>query len=268
MKPNTNLRFDIGAHVLEIHEVEFSSRCNLACRYCPHPKMARPKADMTEATFERVLVHLRHLCDAGTQGEVSLTGIGEAILHEHFVPWMHRVRQVIGADRKLVVATNGILVTPALVAEFKRANATVFVSTHRPEKAGPAVELLRNAGVTFGTNTAFVDSAMDWAGQVPWYVSAETKLCAYLQKRWVAVRQDGAVNTCCMDAESLHPTSHVDQPVGTLVTFPTKLCEGCHQAVPLDFRINNSWPEEVLAHKRQQEAQVTNEVKPAHQEAV
>jgi hypothetical protein len=239
---NTNLAMEVRVPVREVHEIEFTSRCNLACRYCPHPKMVRPKADMTRETFDRTMLHLQHLCDAGTQGEVSLTGIGEAILHPEFVPWMRVVREAIGPSRRLVLATNGVAMTPELAKELAKSAVTVYVSTHRPERAGPAVQMVRAAGCTWGTNTAFVDDAIDWAGQVPWHVSAGTHLCSYLDKRWVAIRQDGSVNTCCMDAESLEPIGSVYDALGSLHVRTTK---------------DRQWPIELVTYlhdKRMREA--------------
>lgn len=241
---NTNLDHSVSMPVREIHEVEFSSRCNLACRYCPHPKMARPKADMTEETFALVLAHVRYLCVTGTQGEVSMTGIGEAIMHPQFVPWMRHLRETIGAARKLVLATNGVAMTPELAREISAAGCITYVSTHRPEKAGPALEMLRSAGCIIGTNTAFVDSAMNWAGQVEWFVSAKPALCSYLGKSWCAVRQDGSVDACCMDAEDLYPIGHVADPLGSLRVRAVKLCEACHMVAPREFRVGQRWPDE------------------------
>ncbi|MEY4942834.1 MAG: hypothetical protein RL254_1015 [Planctomycetota bacterium] len=254
MKPNTNLLSpnEYFVPLLEIHEIEFSSRCNLACRYCPHPKMKRAKADMTQETFRQTMGHLQHLVDVGTQGEVSLTGIGEAILHPHFVSWLHVIRGILGPDRKLAMATNGVALTADIAAELAVAKVEVFVSTHRPEKAGPAVEMLKRAGCMIGTNTAFVDSAIDWAGQVKWYVSAQLSMCSYLQKRWGAVRQDGSINTCCMDAESLYPIGHVSDAIGTLRTAATPLCQGCHLAAPLEFRRDSAWPEGFVSYVNEQ----------------
>lgn len=242
--------------VREIHEIEFTSRCNLACKYCPHPKMTRAKADMTGDIFAATLDHIEYLCNAGTQGEVSMTGIGEAILHPEFVNWMHMIRHTIGPKRKLVLATNGIRMTPEIARELKRNDVTVYVSLHRPEKAGPAIELLKQHRVSYGYNAAFVDSSIDWAGQVKWHVSMPTRQCEYLSRRWVAIRQDGSVNTCCMDAESLYPLGSVLDPVGSLQTHATPLCDACNLTVPQEFR-------QTTAH---QEAQVTNEVKLAHHE--
>lgn len=257
MRFNTNLDQSVRVPVRELHEIEFSSRCNLACRYCPHPKMVRAKADMTRETFDRTMLHLQHLVDAGTQGEVSLTGIGEAILHPEFVPWLREIRGVIGKQRKIVLATNGVAMTRALAADLFRSNVHVYVSTHRPEKAGPAVEMLREIGCTWGTNTAFVDEAIDWAGQVNWYVSTGVHLCSYLDKRWVAIRQDGSVNTCCMDAESLHPIGSVYDDPGSLQIRTTKVCESCHLVAPEQFRASRQWPKELVMHmvqKRKAEA--------------
>lgn len=254
MRFNTNLVHTVRVPVRELHEIEFSSRCNLACRYCPHPKMVRAKADMTRETFDRAMAHLQHLIDAGSQGEVSLTGIGEAILHPEFVPWLHIVRQVIGPKRRITVATNGVAMTRELAVEMFKADATVYISTHRPEKAGPAVEMVKEAGCNWGTNTAFVDDAIDWAGQVPWHVSAGTHLCSYLEKRWVAIRQDGSVNTCCMDAESLHPIGSVYDAIGSLHIRTTPVCEGCHLVAPERHRVNQAFPAELTAFLRQRAA--------------
>lgn len=260
---NTNLIVgpERATPLREIHEIEFTSRCNLACRYCPHPKMQRAKADMTLDTFERTMAHVQHYVDTGTQGEVSLTGIGEALMHPEFKAWTTIVRAVIGKDRKLVISTNGLLMTKAM-AEFMAAlDMHVYVSGHRPEKAGPAIELLKAAGCKVGANTAFMDNAIDWAGQVEWFVSTDAHMCSYLQKRWAAVRQDGSVNTCCMDAESLAPIGSVYDAVGSLRTWATKVCEGCSMVVPNEFRERGEYTpalvDYLIERKRKQDAEAS-----------
>ncbi len=218
----------------EIHEIELSSVCNLACRYCPHPKLERPKEHMSLDVFERTMWHVRHYVSRGTQGEVSLTGIGEAILNPHFEFMISATRKAIG-NRPLVMATNGVALTDELAAICARFGAVVYVSTHRPEKAGPAVERLKKAGASVGINTAFVDSALDWAGQVKWHVSAPSKPCDYLGKAWAVVRQDGSVNACCMDAHGKYRIGHVNDELGSLLVRPIGLCESCNLKVPSSF---------------------------------
>lgn len=217
--------------VREIHEIELTSRCSLACAYCPHPTLQRPKEDMPWTTFERTLEHVAYLCLAGTQGEVSLTGLGEAILYPRFVEALWRVRDVIG-DRKLVLSTNGVDMTPELARELKAANVGVYVSLHRPEVATPALLMLQQAGCATATNVGFVDSALDWAGQVKWHVSAPRVDCGYLNQGWAVVRQSGSIDACCMDAHDLYPIGSVWDEPGTLMTRATGLCANCNFKVP------------------------------------
>jgi hypothetical protein len=217
--------------VREIHEIELSSVCNLTCRYCPHPKLERAKAHMAWETFERTLEHVAYYCEHGTQGEVSLTGIGEAILYPRFVEALLRVRETIG-PRNIVMATNGVALTKDIAEVLAKLRVITFVSTHRPEKAGVAWQMLKDAGAVTGINTAFVDSSIDWAGQVKWHTAAPSHDCTYLGAAWAVVRQDGSVNACCMDAHSKYKLATVWDEPGTLVTRPIGLCGSCHLKVP------------------------------------
>ena len=217
--------------IREIHEIELSSICNLACRYCPHPKLQRPKEHMSWETFERTLEHVAYYVAKGTQGEVSLTGIGEAILHPRFIEAVFRVRELIG-PRQITLATNGVEMTPELADVLASFRVVTYVSTHRPEKAGPAWQMLKDAGAITGLNTAFVDSSIDWAGQVKWHTAATPHDCTYLNLGWGVVRQDGSVNACCMDAHSKHRLATVWDEPGTLMTRAIDLCGSCHLKVP------------------------------------
>jgi len=217
--------------IREIHEIELSSICNLSCRYCPHPKLERPKEHMSWETFERTLEHVAYYVEKGTQGEVSLTGIGEAILHPRFIEAVFRVREVIGG-RQITLATNGVALTKPLADVLARLRVVTYVSTHRPEKAGVAWNMLKEAGAITGLNTAFVDSSIDWAGQVKWHTAARSHDCTYLNLGWGVVRQDGNVNACCMDAHGKHKLASVWDELGSLMTRPIGLCGSCHLKVP------------------------------------
>jgi hypothetical protein len=184
--------------------------------------------------FERTLDHIKYLMMIGTQTEVSLTGIGEAILYPRFIEAMHRVREVIG-DHTMIIATNGVAMTPEIARAIAAVNAGVYVSLHRPEVAAPAIEMLDDAGVARGHNHGFVDSSLDWAGQVKWHVSAPRAQCGYLSKGWAVVRQDGSIDACCMDAHDLYPIGSVMDELGSLMTHATKLCESCNFFVPKEL---------------------------------
>jgi hypothetical protein len=191
---------------------------------------------MSLRTFDATLSLIRKLCDAGTQGEVSLTGIGEAILHPLFLPMAREVRRVIGPDRPLVLATNGVAMTEALVFEFARLRPYVFVSLHRPEVAAPAIELLKKYGVQHAVNAAFVTSSLDWAGQVEWHVSAPKTECQYLARGWGVVRIDGKITTCCMDAHTKHAFGTVWSAVDDLRLRPHSLCDACNLCPPVALK--------------------------------
>jgi hypothetical protein len=232
----------ITAPIREVHELELSSICNLACVYCPHPHLKRAKDHIGWDTFERALLHVEHYVGAGTQGELSLTGIGEAILHPRFIEALWMCRDTIG-DRKLVLSTNGVALmnkevdAPAIAAALAETRTLVYVSLHRPELATPAAHKLMRAGVNVQLNHAFVDSSIDWAGQVDWPVSGPVHTCTYLKDGWAVIRQNGNVDACCQDAHDLHPLANVWDEPGTWVTHPIELCAKCHLKVPEDFHV-------------------------------
>jgi len=226
----------LSVPIREVHELELSSICNLACVYCPHPTLQREKAHIGLDTLERTLLHVEHYCRLGTQGEMSLTGIGEAILHPGFGDALRMCREVLGASRPLVMATNGVDLTDDIAGLLHEYDVTTYVSLHRPEVAGPAIERLRKAGVYYGVNHAFVDSAINWAGQVDWAVSAQSHVCTYLSVGWGVVRQNGRVDACCQDAHDLHPIGSVWDEPGSWMTHAIPLCKSCHFSVPANLQ--------------------------------
>lgn len=223
--------------ITEVHELELSSRCNLACVYCPHPVLQREKGDISWDTLMKALRHVEHYCGAGTQTELSLTGIGEAVIHPDFERMLEMCRLTIGPERLLVVSTNGVAVDERIARALARVRARVYVSLHRPEVATPAMAQLCAAGAEVHVNHAFVDSSLDWAGQVPWHVSAPRYPCDYLGRGWAVIRQDGSVDACCQDAHNLHPIGHVDDAPGSWTTAPTPLCASCHLIVPEKYHV-------------------------------
>jgi hypothetical protein len=217
-----------------VHQIEISSRCNLACGYCPHPGLQREKGDMDWEMFNAAIEWAAELGGP----ELSLTGMGEALLHPLFVPMLRRARERL-PGAWLLLATNGVVLTrggeavESILHALRVVGATVFVSTHRPEVAGPAIDLLRKAGVKVGTNDAFVTSGFDWAGQVEWHgLAAPKSVCQYIAQGWATVLQDGTIVNCCMDAHGLHPIGNVNDAVKPTRIDPIPLCTTCHLEVP------------------------------------
>lgn len=212
----------------DVHQIEMTSHCNLRCRYCTHPHMPRPKLHMSEAHYRRALGWARYFKLKGTQGELNLAGIGESTMHPDFVRFVHLAREALGEGHRVLFATNGLLMTDELARAIAPAKPLVWVSLHRPERAGPAVEALKRAGLLVGVSTDPSMAAIDWAGQVDWHVSASNSKCDWVKGGWAFVMADGRVSHCCLDATGEGVFAHVDNDLTRFETAPYSLCRTCH----------------------------------------
>lgn len=224
--------------IRDIHQIELTTRCNLRCHYCPHfPELPRAKEDMTWETFEQSLDLIEFYVHQGTQTELSLTGIGEAVLHPRFLEMVERSRATIGHHRRLTITTNGLLFDDALCAALVPFQPAVYISLHRPERAGLAVEAAKRHGILAGVNNSFATSAFNWAGtQKNWFVSAPKIKCEYLHQGWGVILVDGRVTTCCLDADGSGVVGTVWNRPDELSVKPwgdvSKGCQACHMEVP------------------------------------
>ena len=218
--------------VTQIHEIELSSRCNLACTYCPNPTMSREKLDMSEDVYFQALSVVNHYVSRGTQGELALTGVGEALLNPYFADAVLMAREIIG-DRLLTFSTNGILLTDELIDKIKPAKPVIYVSLHRPEVAALAIDRCRKHGLQVGHNHSFATSSLNWVQDVDWYVSSTPSTCEYLRSGWAVIRADGTIGTCCWDAETkVSKIGTVWDDPESLVTAPHEACKKCSLLVP------------------------------------
>ena len=217
--------------VTRIHQIEITSRCNLACRYCVHKKMPRPKIDMDGNTFNRVLTLVSHFVNAGTQRELSLHGIGESTMHPIFIEYIRRARLLL-PDIDLTCAINGVGLTAEMADVIAEARVRTWVSLHRPEKAGPAVELLRARGILAGVSADPAIAAIDWAGQVDWHNSAGSAPCMWQNEGMAIAWSDGRIGTCGLDGQGTDGVIGTvwDDP-DTLFVRPYSLCKTCHQTI-------------------------------------
>lgn len=237
--------------IASIHQVEISSRCNLKCVYCPSRHLDKPldvggsgreKIDITAEHFARALEWAVQFEAEGTQGELALTGVGEALLHPQFVEFVRLAREALPSNL-ITFSTNGILLTDELCEQLAPYRPAIFVSTHRPEKAGPAINVARRWGLLAGTNTSFATEAFDWAGGVDWEVQIpqDKVTCEFLRVGWAVVLADGRITTCCLDATGGGSVGHITDEIGSLAIGPWGApgpngrpvgCEQCHMRVP------------------------------------
>jgi hypothetical protein len=223
----------VSAPIRAIHQIEMTSQCNLRCRYCTHPKMPRPKIHMDEATYAKALKWVKFFQSKKAHHELNLAGIGESTLHPDFVRNVFLAREAVGKYVSLALATNGLLMTDELAQAIAPAKPSVWVSLHRPERAGPAVEALKRAGILSGISADPSLASVDWAGQVKWHVSATKGApCPWIQSSMVMVMSDGRVTRCCFDATGDGVIAHVEDDLSKHATSPWSLCAGCHLSVP------------------------------------
>lgn len=227
------LRMDLPRRVMAIHQIELTSRCNLRCTYCPSPTLQRPKLDMTMAHFEAALRWVNLFVREGSQKELNLAGIGESTLHPDFIAMLKIARTVVGPDVRLVLATNGLIATEELARAFAETNTRVWVSLHRPEKAGLAVALYRRHGVLEGASSDPSVNGNDWAGQVDWISSGNRIPCQWIRDGKVMVMADGRVTACCLDASGCGVVGHIMDPIppDLFKTHPYSLCGACYQEI-------------------------------------
>lgn len=189
--------------------------------------------DMTEETFTRALHWAKFFQAKRPHAELNLAGIGESTLHPDFVRFTHLAREAVGPYVNLILATNGLLMTDELARAIAPARPKVWVSLHRPEKAGPAVEALKKAGIYAGSSSDPSLAAVDWAGQVQWHVSApKGNICQWLAHSMVMIMSDGRVTRCCFDSTGEGVIAHIDDDLSKFATSPYKLCDACHLTVP------------------------------------
>lgn len=188
---------------------------------------------MDRKTFERTLewcVYYEDIC--GTQNELSLTGLGETLMHPDFLEYATLAREAL-PHNFINLSTNGLLLTEKICEHLAKLNIRLYISMHRPEKAGPAIQKAKKYGILNDTNDSFATSAFDWGGQVDWYVSAPEKTpCEWLRSGWANVLVDGRITACCLDAAAAGVFAHVDDEIGEAYTKPFDLCSTCHMSVP------------------------------------
>lgn len=219
--------------VAAIHQIEITSRCNLACRYCVHPKnMPRAKMDIDHADWLKALDLVSGFVKAGTQHELNLCGIGESTMHPRFVEYVAMAREAVGERVSLTLATNGLLMTEDMARDLVPFHPMIWVSLHRPEKAAHAVNALRKVGLLSGISADPSLSSVNWAGQVEWPVTAAQGICPWVVNGRAFLMADGRLSRCCFDSDGSGTICHV-QELDRQETTPYHLCASCHQHHPV-----------------------------------
>jgi hypothetical protein len=184
---------------------------------------------MARETFEKALKWAARFERLYKHGELNLAGIGESTLHPDFEEFVWMARKAL-PDVKLVLATNGLLMTEDIVKRIAGTGINVYVSLHRPEKAQGAIAALSKHGILTGVSCDPAIASTNWAGQMKWPVTtpAVGKDCTWVKEGKVIVMADGRVSRCSFDADGCGVIATVDDDLMQFGTSPYKLCGACH----------------------------------------
>ncbi len=222
-------------NIQSIHQVELSSICNLRCSYCVHGQgaMKRAQVHMADSTWRSTLAWVEFFVRRGTQGPLNLAGIGESTLHPHFADMVAEARAVLGPDRDIVFATNGVALTPAIIDAIKPFRPKIWVSPHQPARAAHAIQALKEAGLLIGISMDGALNPNDWAGQVDWIKPSYRFPCPWFHQGLGFVSATGAILTCCLDASGVSALEDVAAvPRPNVQLQPYGLCATCYQDLP------------------------------------
>jgi hypothetical protein len=218
-----------SSRIAQIHQIEITSRCNLACIYCPHAKMQRSAVDMTDETFERCLKWIQFF---GVPEEVNIAGIGEPLLHPRVVGFVSELRRQF-PETSISLPTNGLLLDEEMARQLAPYHPEVAISMHVPQKAARAVEVAKQYGILSAVALDPVTSPNDWAGQVDWIKPRYRFNCPWLWVPQAFVTSQGDILRCCLDVEGKRSKigSVFDEPAA-LETGRWELCRQCYQIPP------------------------------------
>lgn len=191
----------------------------------------RPPMDMARGTYIRALQWVRLFVGNGTQVELNLAGIGESTIHPEFVDFVRLAREAVGPAVKIIFATNGIIHDEEMVRAIAPYSPRVYVSLHRPERAGLAVQVYRKYGLLDGVSADPSINPNTWAGQVDWVDGGVRMRCQWIQDGKAMVMADGRITSCCLDASGAGVIGHVDDPIGSARTKPWEACRKCYQTI-------------------------------------
>lgn len=219
-----------------IQRIEVTSRCNLACVYCLHPILTRPKQDIADRDWDGALDWIRWFVRRGTQGEVQLSMTGEPFLHPRLGELALELRAVLGPHRRLLTTTNGTICDSTVIAQLAKAQCVVYVSAHVVARAAHTAHALHDAGILKEVTIDPVIAGNSWAGQVDWPdwipIHGTRSPCPFLQCGHLCVASTGDLYTCCLVNGDVPPLGHVREAPHDIRIEPIPLCERCWCRLP------------------------------------
>ena len=193
----------------KVVELETTTACNRTCSYCPNSVSDRGSIHnqrlMEETTFRTIIDQLASL---GFWGRLSPHFYGEPLLDERLPDLMAYARKRLPYT-KLVIFTNGDLLSPTAYDALMQAGVDGFLVTQHGPKAPPNIVRLRrhreeNPGTHAQLDYRVFTSQTELsnrAGLVD-HEALETKSDCSLPSENVTIDYQGNVVLCCNDYHS------------------------------------------------------------------
>jgi len=184
--------------------------------------------------FEQAINWVKHFCRQGTQLEVNLFGVGESTMNPNLVKMVEYARNRLPIRQKLHLNTNGILMTPELAKELKKARISEIDVTYHGNARVTAntIRILMAEGIAGQLSVDPVTRPNNWAGQVDWLEPDYSYPCPWLGRGQAMVMSDGNVTRCCIDAFATGLMGTIFDDLTEMVIESFDLCYSCHQTIP------------------------------------
>lgn len=113
--------------------IEITTRCNLACRFCMRTRMGISGKDMMFETFSRIIERIPHAY------RITFVGLGEPLLHPDIIRFVNLVKS---HGKRAALVTNGLTLDREIAGELIRAGLdSIVFSIDAPNQA--SVDKLR-----------------------------------------------------------------------------------------------------------------------------
>jgi MoaA/NifB/PqqE/SkfB family radical SAM enzyme len=107
--------------------IEITTRCNLACRFCMRTRMGISGKDMTFETFSRIIERIPHAY------RITFVGLGEPLLHPDIIRFVNLVKAY---GKRAALVTNGQTLDREIAGELIRAGLdSIIFSIDTPNQA-------------------------------------------------------------------------------------------------------------------------------------
>lgn len=113
--------------------IETTNLCNAKCIMCPHQKLNRTPAFMSDAIFEKTVSDIEDISLSG--GQIFLHKEGEPLLDPKIMARLKYTTSRLGGKNEVGISTNGMLFTPDKADSFIETGANlIFFSVDGVEK--------------------------------------------------------------------------------------------------------------------------------------